>query len=234
MSNDTWLQFWNRKNPFDDAMIYNHQYFLSKIENYLSLHPQLTVLDIGSGPGHLEDAWHSRVKSIDAADISLRYNEAIRERHRDHSNIIVHDVPLTNYWDLSFLGEKRFDAVIVMSVLQYYKNIGEVEFLLQHIASHVNPGAKVFLCDLKVDHSFVRELFSIFKSSWKTKSFLKTIKLLWQLQFSSYRKVQADHGHLVINKKEWLALFRKLGLNATVLKEPMTLQSERMNVLIQF
>lgn len=231
---DTWLHFWQEKNEFDNAMSANYDYFLARVGQYITLSPRLKVLDIGSGPGHLADAWHDKVSEIHGIDISKRYNELARAKHADHPNVFFHDLPADDYLNFGVIAGQRFDAVIVMSVVQYYKNDAEAEQLLANIKQVVAPGTKALICDLIVKDGVGGDLLSILGRSLRQGQLLKMLGLLFRLRFSAYYKIRKDNGFLIIPQTEWLAMCHRLGLNARFVAEPLTMQQERMNLLIQF
>ena len=123
----TWLDYWQQENAFDETMSINYAYFLNRVEQHVTLTPQMAVLDIGSGPGHLADAWHNRVGRLVCLDVSERYNDQVRSRHAHHANVVVYDLPADDFLNFEMLGTQTFDLVIMMSVLQYYPNIAAVE-----------------------------------------------------------------------------------------------------------
>ena len=231
---DTWLSFWQEKNAFDDSMSINYAYFLKKVEQHISVDKSIVVLDIGSGPGHLEDAWHNRVKEIHAVDVSVRYNTMVREKHKAHPNVFIYDLPADNYLNLFLLGATKFDLVIVMSVLQYYRNKEEVISLLQSIKNVVAPGATLLLCDLMADVPFHKEVMQILKDAVRERKLLSIVSLLFKLRFSRYYKIKKQSGFLILKDEEWLEIFNRLQLKATYIKEPITLQKNRKSVMIQF
>ena len=103
-------------------MSINYAYFLARVGHYIPLSRTTRVLDIGSGPGNLEDAWYDKVAQIHGIDISKRYNEIARAKHADHPNVFFHDLDPDNYLDFSSVLDKQFDVIIVMSVVQYYRD----------------------------------------------------------------------------------------------------------------
>jgi 2-polyprenyl-3-methyl-5-hydroxy-6-metoxy-1,4-benzoquinol methylase len=178
-----WLEFWQKKNNFDESMIDNYQYFLSKVEKHIQLSPNDRVLDIGSGPGHLEDAWHNRVKEIHGLDISLRYNALAKAKHSQNGNVFFHDLDPNDYLNLSVVAHKSFTIVIVMSVLQYYRNAGEVKTLLTNIKQLAAPGAQILLCDLIVNEGMLKDMAAILWESLKAARLLSTITFFFKLRF---------------------------------------------------
>jgi 2-polyprenyl-3-methyl-5-hydroxy-6-metoxy-1,4-benzoquinol methylase len=231
---NNWLTFWKEKNAFDDSMVINYAYFLQKVEKYIKPAPTARVLDIGSGPGNLEDAWYNRVAEIHGLDISERYNIIAREKHKEHSNVFFYDLPENDYLNFSMLNGKKFDIIIVMSVLQYYRNKEEVVQLLENIKKLSAPGAQVLLCDLMVKNSFLKEIVQVLSEAIKEGKFFSTLSLFFRLRFSSYYKVKKEAGFLVLTQEEWRDIIEKLKLNATFIEEPLTLQKSRQNLLIRF
>ena len=230
----TWLDFWQKKNEFDESMSVNYAYFLARVGRYIPLSLTQKVLDIGSGPGNLEDAWHNQVAEIHGLDISSRYNEIARAKHAQHPNIYFHDLSPDDYLNFSPVAEQRFDVIIVMSVVQYYKNATEVEQLLKAIKQVAAPGAKALICDLMVGGSVIKDILSIVGRSLRQGELLKTVNLLIRLRFSAYYAVRKQNGFLVLTEKEWLAICQRLDLKAEFIQEPLTMQQERKNLLIQF
>ncbi len=230
----TWLDFWQKENEFDDSMSANYAYFLARVEEFIPLSPTKTVLDIGSGPGNLEDAWHNRVAEIHGLDISERYNAMARARHASHPNVYFHALPATDYLNFSPVAGRQFDIIIVMSVVQYYRNAAEAAGLLKAIGQVAAPGAKALICDLIVEESVLKDILSILGRSLRQGQLLSMLKLLFRLRFSSYYGVRKTNGFLVIPEREWLAMCHRQHLNARFVLEPLTMQQERRNLLIQF
>ncbi|GAB3538835.1 class I SAM-dependent methyltransferase [Spirosoma fluminis] len=230
----TWLDFWQKENEFDDSMTTNYAYFLARVEKYISLSTAKKVLDIGSGPGNLEDAWYSRVGEIHGLDISKRYNEVGRAKHAGHSNVYFHDLSADDYLNFSAIAGQQFDIIIVMSVVQYYRNAAEVEQLLANIKQVAAPGAKALICDLIVEEGVLKDVISILGRSLRQGKLLSILKLLVRLRFSTYYTIRKENGFLVIPRQKWLDMCQRLSLQAQFLTEPITLQQERQTLLIQF
>lgn len=230
----SWLDFWQKENEFDDSMSANYAYFLARVEEFIPLSSTKTVLDIGSGPGNLEDAWHGRVAEIHGLDISERYNAIARAKHAHHPNVYFHNLPANDYLNFSPVAGRRFDIIIVMSVVQYYRNAAEVEDLLAAIKQVAAPGAQALICDLIVEESVLKDVLSIIDRSLRQGQLLSMMKLLFRLRFSSYYTIRKTNGFLVIPESTWLAMCRRLGLNARFVPEPLTMQQERRNLFVQF
>jgi 2-polyprenyl-3-methyl-5-hydroxy-6-metoxy-1,4-benzoquinol methylase len=234
MAKQTWLDFWQKENEFDDSMSMNYAYFLARVEKYIPLSKTQKVLDIGSGPGNLEDAWFDRVAEIHGLDISTRYNEIARSKHAAHPGIYFHDLPADDYLNFGVVANQQFDVIIVMSVVQYYKSAADVETLIRAIKQVAAPGAKALICDLMVGGSVISDILSIMGRSLRQGQLLSMLRLLVRLRFSPYYTVRKENGFLVLSRQEWLDITRRVGVAAHFVDEPLTLQQERMNLLIQF
>lgn len=234
MAKQTWLDFWQKENEFDDSMSMNYAYFLARVEKYIPLSKTQKVLDIGSGPGNLEDAWFDRVAEIHGLDISTRYNEIARKKHAAHPGIYFHDLSAADYLNFDVVARQQFDVIIVMSVVQYYKSAADVETLLRQIKQVAAPGAKALICDLMVGGSVISDILSIVGRSLRQGQLLSMLRLLVRLRFSPYYTVRKENGFLVLSRQEWLDIARRVGVAAQFVDEPLTLQQERMNLLIQF
>jgi 2-polyprenyl-3-methyl-5-hydroxy-6-metoxy-1,4-benzoquinol methylase len=147
-----WLEFWQSKNSFDEKMQDNFSCFLSKIGKYITLSKELTVLDWGSGPGYIADAWHNKVKEIHGADVSERYNAIASAKHSKHHNVFFHHIDPDDYLNVKMLPVVKFDLVVVMSVLQYYRNKEEVKQLLKNLLLHTAPNGTILLVDFIVQN----------------------------------------------------------------------------------
>ena len=230
----TWLDYWQQENAFDQTMSINYAYFLNRVEQHVTLTEKKSVLDIGSGPGHLVDAWHDRVGQFVCLDVSKRYNDQVRYRYAHCSNVVVHDLPADDYLNFTMLQGQTFDLVVVMSVLQYYPDIAAVERLLNNLQRVAKPGTTILLCDLIVSQGVLNDVLSVLKRSWQAGRLLSMLSLLFRLRFSSYYETRQQNGFLVIPQREWLDLCKRLHLNARFLPEPVTLQHDRLNLLIKF
>jgi 2-polyprenyl-3-methyl-5-hydroxy-6-metoxy-1,4-benzoquinol methylase len=227
-----WTEFWRGKNEFDSSMDVNFAYFLKKVTRYVNFDKSTTVLDIGSGPGHLEDAIFDKVKEIHGVDVSERYNADAREKHKHHPNVFFHDLSATDYLNFSMLDGKKFDVVIVMSVLQYYRNREEVVKLLKNLTSLTNAGSKILLCDLIVQQSAFKEIIEILVEYLKAGKILYALSLFFRLRFSKYYQVKKNNDFLILLEQDWKEILSQLNLNGSFINEKLTLHKRRKNILI--
>ncbi len=110
-----------------------------------------------------------------------------------------------------------------MSVLQYYENKLEIIQLLKNLKQHTAPGATLFLCDLMVENSFLKEIKQVLSDGIKEGKFFSILSLFFKLRFSNYYKVKKETGFLILKQHEWLEIMNHLQLNGRFTDEPLTL-----------
>ena len=132
------------------------------------------------------------------------------------------------------VADKKFSIVVVMSVLQYYKNKAEVIDLINNIKEVCAPGAVVLVCDLMVKESFLKEVVQVLKNAFREGKLFSVLSLFYNLRFSNYYKVKKEAGFLILSEQEWQGIITTLNLNATFVKEPITLQKDRKSLIIKF
>lgn len=232
MIKSKWFVFWQRKNYFDRYMQFNYDYFFTKSEKYIALNKSYAVLDFGSGPGYLADAWHNKVALIHGIDISERYNNIAKSKHANREHVQFFWLNPNNYLDLSLLSNSFYDVIIVMSVLQYYKSEEDIIQMLEQLVKKVKPGGKILLGDLIVQSNMLKDAISILSQAIKMNKLFSILWLLIKLRFSYYYTIKKQIGLLIIPLNNWCALLSKLNLTFEVINEPITLQKERKSIII--
>lgn len=227
-----WLEFWQCKNEFDEHMQTNYAYFLNKVEKYISIKNTDTVLDFGSGPGHLADAWHNSVALFHGIDISERYNTIAKSKHATKQHVQFFWLNPHDYLNLHLLNNSFYNLVIVMSVLQYYKSDEDIKLLLEQLVQKVKPGGKILLADLIVQKGMLKDLKSILLQAVKEHKLFDTLWFLVKLRFSAYYRLKKQNGLLVISLDKWCAMLKQMNLTYSVIDEPITLQKERKSIII--
>ena len=80
----------------------------------------------------------------------------------------------------------------------------------------------------------LKDILSVLERSWQEGRLMRMLSLLFQLRFSTYYNIQQQNGFLVIPQREWLELCIRLNINGRFLPQPITLQHDRQNLLIEF
>lgn len=230
-----WIDYWKTETLFDDFQFQkNMDIFVRGSEPIMEYGAGDVVLDIGCGPGFLEAALRDRVKEIHGLDVSERYLDRCRERFQGQPNVCFYKLDEQRYTDLSFLPAGTFSKIVCLSVIQYYKSIGEVEELISGVRRVALPGARFLIADIIVDNSWWRDTWGVLKAAWEDQFLFRTLLFLLRARLSGYYRVRASRGLLQLTVEQLRDLIKRLGLNAEVLSARLTTNGNRRHLLIQF
>ncbi len=229
-----WIQYWDSQSVMDDdAWRKNTQLLLEGSGSFFAIAPDDTVLDIGSGPGFLADALRDRVRSIHCVDTSPRYVNEGRARLAGVGNVKFTQLG-ADYLDFSFLGQERFSKVICASVIQYYRNIAEVERLLANLRQIARPGALLLIADIPLGGNLLYDLAGLVRTAWRKQYLLKVLGFTLRSLWGNYARLRKRQGLLHVRKEEMQRMLDKLHLRAEWISTPLTLNDTRKHLLIRF
>jgi len=232
---ETWTDFWKHEDITSETMSrLNMEIFVQSTEPIMKYNEEDIVLDIGCGFGFLPAFLKGKVREIHCLDISEKYLDICRKKFGKFNNLLFYKLDENNYTDLSTVNTKRFSKIICLSVIQYYKNINEVERLIEGIQEIALPGAKFLIADIPRDTKPYLDIWSIFKAGVRGKCVYETIKHLIKLRVSDYYQVRSKFGLLVFSEDILNALMRKHNLNAQIFTTQMTINKSRLHWLISF
>jgi len=229
-----WQQFWENENIFTETnWRRNLDIFIRGSSVLFEWNRNNQVLDIGCGPGHLEEYLGGKVKAITGLDTSEKFIRQCREKTKHLRNTTFHTLP-EDYLDFSILEGHKFDIIICLSVVQYYRNTGEISRLIKEIKKYALPGARFLIADIVVNGTSVFYYFKLLWSAFKNRFLLEQIKFMLRARFSSYDKIRIQNGLLGFTVDELEAFAKSLNVKATILRTSLTLDPTRRHLLIQF
>ncbi len=232
MSEKNWVKFWQDGSIFTKIMEISADLFTKKSENYLNLKKSDVLLDIGCGYGSFSSLY-GKVHQVCGVDTSQKCIEQCREKYRDYPEYSFYLLSQEDYLNFDLLGSKKFSVSIIFSVIQYYKNIGEVEKLIKEVQKRTVDGGILLIGDIAAGESSLKDVFSILGKSLRHGFFFTAISFFFNARFSSYYELSKQQGLLSISKPELEDLVKRLNLNAQIIPN-LTLQSSRNNLLIRF
>ncbi|HEV8285347.1 MAG TPA: class I SAM-dependent methyltransferase [Chitinophagaceae bacterium] len=199
MSSPGWDSFWKSHNrPFNEVMKISTTFFAAQIEKLFGLNPIHEVLDYGCGPGFLADYLTNKKIQITGVDINTSSIEHNKNNHPESLYfLITSDIEEDKSIFESHLKEKKFDFIILLSVVQYFKNTDELNKTIKMFLPYLKEDGKIILADV-IDPStssandavslfihcvkkvkpfvFFRFIFYLLSSDYKR--FSKNVKLL--------------------------------------------------------
>lgn len=231
---DNWIDYWNTETLLTDAKWQKDmELFIKTTTPLLNYNAQDVILDIGCGPGFLASLLTDRVKEIHCADTSERYLDICKKKFGKEQNIFFHKLSSKDYTDLSFLEANKFSIIICLSVIQYYKNINEVERLIKEVQRIALPGSRFLIADILTQEGFISDLWKLLKSSFRERYLIEALRFLVKARTSDYYKIRSLQGLLIIPVEQLEDLIAKLNLNAKILNTQLT-AINRKHLLITF
>jgi ubiquinone/menaquinone biosynthesis C-methylase UbiE len=234
-----WIEYWNRDDFWGRLKLWelNARVFMRRADGVLEFKKEDSVLDVGSGPGALAYALSGKVQSVLAVDTSPQFVELTRERCRNMPNV---EAALTgnDYTDLTVFG-RRFSLLLCISVVQYYNDIGEIEALIRSAQKIALPGGRMLIADLNMKRNRIGFLGDAFGSLWNSireGHAPDLVRMAWKrwLAPSAYRSAGASNRLLEFDYDEVVALIKRMGLNAEIIRRSFSIYANRPSLLIHF
>lgn len=232
----SWETFW-KENPvgFNSTMAQSTLFFARNLIQTMPIDQGDHVLDIGCGPGFLIDYLIGKCELIHGTDISESYISICREKYTQNPEV---SLSVTKAYDYrayqELITEKKITKVVLLSILQYYRNEQEVANLILSL-KEISGKQKLscLLADIiPVKHSTLDDIFSIIRHALKKGYTLKFIKFLTYAVLSDYRKVKKN-GLLQVDESFFRKLAEEHHLDIQIIKN-LTLHTSRYSVLITF
>ena len=211
----------------------NTSYFADQLKRSYHLNHDTNLLDYGCGPGLLIDSLGSGNLNCTGVDINAYF---IDECKRNHPSAVFFqistDVATTQSLFQQAIAFRKFDLVIMLSILQYFKSAGEIENLLSFLKNYLTPSGKIILADVVDDtNAPLRDTWSLFKQSLTRGKTVAFVRFILYLIFSPYRKISDQQKLLVLSNDTITTIASKVGLNIKIV-HGMTIHPSRANYVL--
>jgi hypothetical protein len=174
---------------------------------------------------------HGLVREIHGVDTSEQMIAECNSKFRDCPDVKFYTLPRQRYTDLSFL-EPGYTKTVVLSVVQYFRTVADVENLIRSVAAISAPGAYLLIADIPTDSAALRDTIELLKFGWKERCLIECIRFLAQTRFSSYPRIRAEQGLLCLPVPALWRLIAELSLDAEILTDPLTCNRRRIQLLV--
>jgi protoporphyrinogen oxidase len=122
--------------------------FWRRARPHLELRPDDVALDFGCGAGHVAEALAGEVAEVHAVDVDPVALARGRRRVGARANLVFHALEPRRPLRLDAVDGRRFTLVLCVSVLQYFRDVEQIEALAAELARRTAPAARVVLADL--------------------------------------------------------------------------------------
>ncbi|MBI3318370.1 MAG: class I SAM-dependent methyltransferase [Candidatus Omnitrophica bacterium] len=236
-----WVEYWNQDHFWSRSELWkvDSRIFFEGAAPILQFKKTDSVLNVGCGPGYLEQLLAPRVERITSVDASKRFVALCRKNCRGIPNV---DVRLLkgDTTDLSPCGG-GFSLFLAVGVVQYYRDPAQVEALIHSARRLALAGARMLIADLPQRRSppgFAWDAWRSFLLSLRGGYTAVLFRAAGSLAFgrsgASYRSFSRGARTLYFSDQEIQGLAQRLGLKATVIQEDLSVYANRPSLLIQF
>ncbi|TAE01255.1 MAG: class I SAM-dependent methyltransferase [Bacteroidetes bacterium] len=226
-----WTQFWQNAHGFDKIMRLNTVLFAKKIQQLFNISSEDKILDIGCGPAYLEDFFAKKVKNITALDVSSDYVKSGQEKFKQFDSVQFLQIDPNDYLNFEVIKDQKFSKIVVMSVIQYFKNTEEVEKLILEMQKVSQQGGILIIADIIVQDGALQDVISLFGRAIRHGFLLAFFQFVLYARFSSY--YQLRNKLLKISVQDLQKIIQKMGLKAEIM-DNLTIHAERKNLVIYF
>lgn len=235
---ESWRDYWSRDSLWRESPLgrVSAGVLFRRVRKLLSFDRTDSVLEIGCGPGHLASLLAPHVDSIHAADIAPAAVAACRERCRSNGNVTV-GVLGSDYTDLAGCGGP-FTKIVCVSVVQYYRNVAEVERLIRSVRRVAAPGAALLIADLPVERGpagFAWDALGTLGGALRggyLGPLLRAAHGRWGAG-SPYRAVADRAESLVFSRSAIAGLVDRAGLPATIVRGSLSIYANRPSLVFR-
>lgn len=168
------------------------------------------------GPGYLIENLTRLTSEINGVDTSSRMISEYRSKFRDCRNVFLQQLAHDHFTDLSFLKPKRFTIIIVLWVVQYFRNVADVADLIRNVAGISVTGESLLIADIPISSTPLLYTTELIRSSWKEGILSDCLHFLAQTRISRHSQIRAYQGLLCLPVRILEYLITRLSLKAEI------------------
>jgi 2-polyprenyl-3-methyl-5-hydroxy-6-metoxy-1,4-benzoquinol methylase len=221
-----WSSFWKKPNDaFNRVMQVATDFFYRELTKKYSLKARDTILDYGCGPGFLVSRLVASGVDVTGADI----NEYFLQQNK--ANFPTVDfIQLRGEPNVSF--NKQFDYIILLSIVQYFNSLDDVEGVVRSLKTHLKPNGKIIIADvLDEQTSSAKDAIGIFVQCIRRGRIVAFARFILYLILSDYRQTSKDNKLLLVPSNAMKQMAQR---NSLVVEEAksMTPHPTRSNYIL--
>jgi 2-polyprenyl-3-methyl-5-hydroxy-6-metoxy-1,4-benzoquinol methylase len=226
MPHNTWSSFWERPNDaFNSVMKVATDFFYKELRSRYPLKPGDSVLDYGCGPGFLVNNFVNAGVDVTGADINEHFLQQNKTRFPQADFIRMSGRPEATF-------DKRFDQVILLSIVQYFSSLDDVEYVVRYLKDYLKPGGKLIVADVLDEHtSPVRDALGIFVQCVRRGRVIAFARFILYLILSDYRQTSKSNKLLLVSSDFVKQMADRCSMRVEVVKD-MTPHPTRCNYIL--
>jgi|WetSurMetagenome_2_1015567.scaffolds.fasta_scaffold600995_1 2-polyprenyl-3-methyl-5-hydroxy-6-metoxy-1,4-benzoquinol methylase len=235
-----WIDYWSQDDFWKNSQLWkiNSRLFYKSAKRFIEFEKTDSVLDIGCGAGYTETLLAPLVRSVYAVDVAKQFVDICSQRCQGHSNVQVRYLSKEDYTNLEkYPGP--FSIILCVSVVQYYRNLSEVESLINSIKKLASGGAQMLIADLPRQRGKAGFIWDVLCSCFLSirKGYFTTLLPMayarW-LHNTRYKSFCEQTQQLYFSEDMLKSLIKKLQINARIIQGDFSVYANRLSLLIQF
>jgi 2-polyprenyl-3-methyl-5-hydroxy-6-metoxy-1,4-benzoquinol methylase len=229
-----WENFWkNQTNSFHEVMKISTSYFAAQLETKLGLNAGVEIFDYGCGPGFLADSLKTKQIRVTGADINQLFIEECKKKHPGSLFILITTDPQSNQPILDrHFNAKTFDFIVLLSIVQYFKNIGSVEVAINVLRPYLKEDGKIIVADVVDDNtSSMLDAGALLIQCLKRGRMKTFFRFMSYLLFSDYRKLAGSVSLLKVSENAINEISKNTSMNCKKIKG-LTMHPSRTNYIL--
>ncbi|MDR1685595.1 MAG: class I SAM-dependent methyltransferase [Desulfovibrio sp.] len=231
---DAWTAYWNRGEAMDGRLWQAQcDFFVSRVRKEIPLGPDDVLLDIGCGRGYTAEALAPELRAAHGADTSLHALEEARLRCAGIPGLTFHLLAPDAYLDIHRLPVRNVSVIFCVSVVQYYKNIGEVRTLIANAKKIAAPGCRMLLADLLVDYNGCLDVAGVLIGGLESGTFCAKLQEVFSGKHRLYGRTRAEHPVLTMRRAELEAVCAAENTRLRFIRRNLTGNRFRAHALIE-
>lgn len=229
-----WTNFWiNEGNGFSEIMKISTAVFFKKFDSHFKIRASHKIMDFGCGPGFLLDHLVYKKAYACGVDINPDYLEECRRKHLHLKLIRIS--PLVEKVKIVLdqeCGEQKFDFIVILSVVQYLKNVEALGTLVKSLVTFLENNGKIVIADvIDLTTSPFKDTVALAWHTLLSGEIIHFIKFIKYLVLSDYRRTIFTNKFLIFSEEEITKIANKYLLKCTKVKY-LTMHPTRLNYVL--
>ncbi|MDR0828266.1 MAG: methyltransferase domain-containing protein [Desulfovibrio sp.] len=229
-----WVEYWNREEAMSgDFWQAQADFFVRRIRRELDFDSSGSLLDIGCGRGHVAAALAPLLRETHGADTSALGIEEARKVYADVPNLFFHHLDPAAYLEVDRLPVRGLNFIFCISVVQYYKNIGEVQKLIGNAKKIVAPGGVLLLADLLIDYKLCLDIAGVLLGGLESGTFFAKLAEVFSGKHNLYARIRSENPVLTLRRGELEAVCAAENTRLRFIRQNLTGNRFRAHALIE-